>query len=70
MHQGLLRNVEPFPTTEGTGAPKPYDPAYVSGWTVERYQIDLIAAAKTSRERMMNDTRGPLLATGARRYAA
>jgi len=58
VHQGLLRNIEPFPTTEkGTGALKPYDPAYVSGWTVERYQIDLIAAAKTSRERMMDATR-------------
>ena len=54
----MLRNIEPFPTTEkGTGALKPYDPAYVSGWTVERYQIDLIAAAKASRERMMDDTR-------------
>lgn len=58
VHQSLLRNVEPFPTTEkGTGALKPYDPAYVSGWTVERYQLDLIGAAKVSRERMMGETR-------------
>jgi uncharacterized membrane protein YidH (DUF202 family) len=33
-----------------------YDPAYVSGWTVERYQIDLIGAAKTSRQRMQSAT--------------
>jgi hypothetical protein len=57
VHEPLLRSVEPFPTTEkGVGALKPYDPAYVSGWTVERYQIDLIAAAKISRERMMAAT--------------
>ena len=24
----------------------PYDPGYLSGWTVERYQIDLVAAAR------------------------
>ncbi|MCZ2136554.1 MAG: zinc ribbon domain-containing protein [Burkholderiales bacterium] len=59
VREALLRNIEPFPTTEkGTGALKPYDPAYVSGWTVERYQIDLIAAAKLSRERMLGETRG------------
>lgn len=57
VHEGLLRSIEPFPTTDkGSGALKPYDPAYVSGWTVERYQIDLIAAAKKSRERMQNET--------------
>jgi uncharacterized membrane protein YidH (DUF202 family) len=28
----------------------------VSGWTVERYQIDLIGAAKLSRTRMMGET--------------
>ena len=27
-------------------------PSYVAGWTVEQYQIDLIAAAQHSRERM------------------
>ncbi len=57
VHETLLRSVEPFPTTDkGSGALKAYDPAYVSGWTVERYQIDLIAAAKKSRERMMGET--------------
>lgn len=58
VHAALLRAIEPFPTTErGVGALKPYDPAYVSGWTVERYQIDLIQAAKLSRERMLDETR-------------
>ena len=27
----------------------PYDPGYLAGWTVERYQIDLVAAAERSR---------------------
>ena len=57
VHPALLRSVEPFPTTEAGGnALKPYDAAYVSGWTVERYQIDLIGAAKASRERMTGET--------------
>ena len=30
----------------------PYDPGYLAGWTVERYQIDLIAAAERSRQQM------------------
>lgn len=45
----LLRNVEPFPTTNEL---VPYSAAYVTGWTVERYQIDLMAAATASRDRM------------------
>ncbi len=44
----LLRNIEPFPTAKLA----PYDAAYVSGWVVEQYQIDLIAAATHSREAM------------------
>jgi hypothetical protein len=44
-----LRKIEPFPTTKQL---VPYDPGYVSGWVVEQYQIDLIAAAKTSRDQM------------------
>lgn len=43
-----LRGVEPFPT----GGLIPYDPGYLAGWTVERYQIDLVAAASHSREQM------------------
>jgi hypothetical protein len=43
-----LRQVEPFPT----GQLVPYDPGYLAGWTVERYQIDLVAAAERSRAQM------------------
>ncbi len=43
-----LRAIEPFPT----GTLVPYDPGYVAGWTVERYQIDLVAAAERSRAQM------------------
>lgn len=43
-----LHAVEPFPTT----ALLAYDPGYLSGWVVERYQIDLVAAAQHARERM------------------
>jgi hypothetical protein len=46
---GLLRAVEPFPTTS---ALVPYDPGYLAGWTVERYQIDLVGAAERSRRQM------------------
>jgi hypothetical protein len=43
-----LRAIEPFPTQELV----PYDAGYLSGWVVERYQIDLIAAAQRSRQQM------------------
>jgi hypothetical protein len=49
VHAELLRKVEPFPTVSDL---KPYDPAYVRGWTVERYQIDLRTAATTSEREM------------------
>lgn len=49
VHTALLRKVEPFPTLEDL---KPYDPAYVRGWTVERYQVDLGQASATSKEQM------------------
>ena len=48
VHPELLRGIEPFPTAEL----KPYDAGYVAGWVVERYQIDLIAAAKAARDAM------------------
>lgn len=44
----LLRKIEPFPTAELA----PYDAGYVSGWVVEQYQIDLVAAAANSRAAM------------------
>ena len=53
VHEKLLRKVEPFPTTTDL---KPYDPSFLSGWVVEQYQIDLIAAAQHSRERMDEKT--------------
>jgi hypothetical protein len=48
VHADMLRRIEPFPTHELV----PYDPAFLSGWVVERYQIDLVAAAKAAREEM------------------
>jgi hypothetical protein len=48
VHAGRLRAIEPFPT-QGL---IPYDPGYLAGWTVERYQIDLVAAAARSRQQM------------------
>jgi hypothetical protein len=44
----MLRKIEPFPTKELA----PYNPGFLSGWVVERYQIDLVAAAKEAREEM------------------
>jgi len=48
VHASMLRAIEPFPTTSLI----PYDPGYLAGWTVERYQIDLVAAAQASRAAM------------------
>ena len=45
---GMIREVEPFPTQELV----PYQAGFLAGWVVERYQIDLIAAAQHSREAM------------------
>jgi Zn finger protein HypA/HybF involved in hydrogenase expression len=50
---GMLRKVEPFPTSELA----PYKPGFLSGWVVERYQIDLLAAAKRAREQMDSELR-------------
>ena len=49
LHNSLLRKVEPFPTLTDL---KPYDPAYVRGWTVERYQVGLQQASDTSKSQM------------------
>ena len=53
VEEGLLRKIEPFPTTTDL---KPYDPGFLSGWVVEQYQIDLVAAAQRSREIMETKT--------------
>jgi len=50
----LLRGVEPFPTTSDL---KPYDPGFLSGWVVEQYQIDLVAAAEAAQKAMTEKTR-------------
>jgi ribosomal protein S27E len=49
VHTALLRKVEPFPTTSDL---KPYQPAFVRGWTVERYQVDLRQASEVSKQQM------------------
>ena len=48
VHPELLRGIEPFPTHDL----RPYDAGYVAGWVVERYQIDLVAAAQRARDAM------------------
>jgi hypothetical protein len=48
VHPGLLRGIEPFPTTNL----KPYDPGFVAGWVVERYQLDLVGALQRARAAM------------------
>jgi Zn finger protein HypA/HybF involved in hydrogenase expression len=52
VHPKLLREVEPFPTKEAI----PYDPGYLAGFVVERYQIDLGTASQTSRAEMERQT--------------
>ena len=49
----LLRGIEPFPMATLI----PYDPGYLAGWTVERYQIDLVGAAERSRQQMEQQLR-------------
>lgn|SRR6478609_489877 len=48
VHGPLLHEIEPFDTKRL----EPYSAHFLSGWVVERYQIDLIAAAASSRSRM------------------
>jgi ribosomal protein S27E len=48
VHANLLKAVEPFPTHDLV----PYDAGFLSGWTVERYQMDIVAAAQRSRAQM------------------
>jgi predicted RNA-binding Zn-ribbon protein involved in translation (DUF1610 family) len=53
VRPALLRRVEPYPTKELV----PYDAAFLAGWVVERYQIDLVSAARQAREEMEAETR-------------
>ena len=54
VHPALMRAIEPFPTTSELQA---YDASYLSGWTVERYALDLSGAAQQGRERMLQGLR-------------
>jgi len=53
VHLGLLRSVEPFPSKDLVA----YQPGFLSGWVIERYQIDLLAAARHAREQMNQQVR-------------
>jgi hypothetical protein len=53
VHPNLVRGIEPFPTAEL----KAYNPGFVAGWVVERYQIDLVAAAQRARDAMNDQLR-------------
>ncbi len=48
VDHALIAEIEPFPTKDLLH----YQPGYLAGWIVERYQIDLIAAAQHSRQVM------------------
>jgi hypothetical protein len=48
IHVELLREIEPFPTNDLV----PYETAYLSGFTVEHYQVVLIDAARMARSSM------------------
>jgi hypothetical protein len=48
VNQGLLKQIEPFPTNELT----PYDTSYLSGFVVEHYQVVLLEAAQASEAAM------------------
>ena len=48
VHADMLRRIEPFPTKELV----PYQPGFLAGWVVERYQIDLGTAAKLAQDEM------------------
>jgi hypothetical protein len=49
VQEAMLRKIEPFPTTTEL---VPYNAGFLSGWVVERYQIDLVAAAQEARQEM------------------
>ena len=48
VNAALLSKVGTFPTQQLV----PYDPGFLAGWTVERYQIDLVTAAGRARDSM------------------
>ncbi len=54
VDRSLLTEVEDFPTNELV----PYQAGFLAGWVVERYQIDLLAAAQKSRATMESKLQG------------
>lgn len=48
VDHNMIAEIEPFPNKDLL----PYQPGYLAGWIVERYQIDLVAAAQHSRQVM------------------
>jgi hypothetical protein len=54
VRMDLLQKIEPFPTRDL----QPYDPAFVRGWTVERYQVDLRKAAELNHSQMDSEMTG------------
>lgn len=52
VDRGLVEEIEDFPTKELV----PYQAGFLAGWVVERYQIDLMAAAQASRQTMAAKT--------------
>jgi ribosomal protein S27E len=46
VDRDLLEEIEDFPTKELV----PYQAGFLAGWVVERYQLDLLAAAQASRK--------------------
>ncbi len=53
VNPSLLAKIGPIPTKELV----PYNAGFLAGWTVERYQIDLVQAAQRSREIMTTQLR-------------
>ena len=49
----LLAKIEPFPTSESV----PYDTGYLSGFTVEHYQVVLLDAARAAEGSMVEQMR-------------
>lgn len=48
VHPELIRKIEPFPTDELVE----YTPAFLTGWVVEQYQIDLVEGSQLARDNM------------------
>ena len=66
VRHDLLRQVEPFATSELVG----YDKAYVSGFVVEHYQVVLLEAAERSLQRDAREADGALRRAGTGGHAS